>query len=155
MEPRTSSPRQRLAAIKMLADAGVPVGVNVAPIVPGLTDHEILSIVRASVDAGARFAHYTVVRLPYAVKHLFEQWLTAHFPGSKDKILNRIRSMRGGKLNASEFGQRMTGHGVFADQISQTFAVACRKAGLASTDRYDLSIASFRRPTGAQLGLGL
>jgi DNA repair photolyase len=155
MEPRTSSPRQRLAAIETLADAGVPVGVNVAPVIPGLTDHEMLSIIQTSVDAGAKFAGYTVVRLPYAVKDLFEQWLTIHAPGSKDKILNRIRAVRDGKLNVAEWGQRMRGEGIFADQISQTFSVACRKAGLSGIDRHDLSAASLRRPQCPQLALEL
>ena len=117
MEPRTSMPKQRLAAITALARAGVPVGVNVAPIIPGLTDHEILRIVKAAGDAGAQFAGYTVVRLPYAVKDLFEQWLDHHAPGKKDKVLNRIRAMRDGKLNNADFGSRMSGEGIFADQI--------------------------------------
>jgi DNA repair photolyase len=155
MEPRTSSPRQRLAAIKILADAGVPVGVNVAPVIPGLTDHEMLSIIQSAVAAGAKFAGYTALRLPYAVKDLFEQWLTAHAPGAKDKILNRIRSMRDGKLNHAEFGHRMTGDGIFAEQIAQTFAVACHKTGLTGVDRHALSTASFRRPSGPQMTLGL
>jgi DNA repair photolyase len=155
MEPRTSTPRQRLAAIEMLAKAGVRAGVNVAPVIPGLTDHEILSIVEASASAGAQFAHYTVVRLPYAVKDLFEQWLTLHAPGKRDKVLNRIRAMRDGKLNDSTWDQRMTGGGIFAEQIRQTFAVACRKAGLSDTDRFALSTADFRRPERSQLALGL
>lgn len=154
MEPRTSAPRQRLQAIEMLAKAGVRVGVNVAPIVPGLTDHEILPIVQACADAGAQFAGYTIVRLPYAVKDLFDQWLDIHAPGKKEKVLNRIRSMRDGKLNVSEWGQRMSGHGIFAEQTRQTFAVACRKAGLKES-RYELSIRSFRQPLGAQLALEL
>lgn len=152
MEPRTSTPRQRLAAIEAMAKAGIPVGVNVAPIIPGLTDHEILRIVQAATDAGAKFAGHTIVRLPYAVKDLFEQWLGRHAPGKKEKILNRIRAIRDGKLNESEFGWRMSGHGIFADQISQSFDVACRKAKL--TGRWpELSTASFRRPQGAQLTL--
>ena len=105
-------------------------GVNAAPMIPGLTDHEMLSIIEAAAHAGAAFAGYTVVRLPYALKDLFIQWLDLHAPGKKDKILNRIRSMRDGKLNESNFGARMRGQGIFADQIRQTFEVACRKAGL-------------------------
>jgi DNA repair photolyase len=156
MEPRTASPRQRLAAVNALSDAGIHVGVNVAPIIPGLTDHEILSIVKAAAEAGAKFAGYTVVRLPYAVKDLFDQWLAAHVPGSKGKILNRIRSMRDGKLNNSNFSERMRGDGVFADQIRNAFNVACHKAGIANDDnrdRFVLSTASFRRPQGPQLTL--
>jgi DNA repair photolyase len=153
MEPRTSTPRQRLAAIELLAKAGVRVGVNVAPVIPGLTDHEMLSIIEASARAGAQFAGHTVLRLPYAVKDLFEQWLTIHAPGRKEKVLNRIRSMRDGKLNEETWGQRMSGTGIFAEQIAQTFAVACRKTGLSDADRFALSSAAFRRPEGAQLGL--
>jgi DNA repair photolyase len=152
MEPRTSMPKQRLAAITALAQAGVPVGVNVAPIIPGLTDHEILRIVQTATDAGAQYAGYTVVRLPYAVKDLFEQWLTNHGPGNKEKGLYRIRALRDGKLNDAEFGSRMSGHGIFADQIGQSFDVACRKAGIAG-NWPRLSTASFRRPQGAQLSL--
>ncbi|HEX3988711.1 MAG TPA: PA0069 family radical SAM protein, partial [Verrucomicrobiae bacterium] len=139
MEPRTSTPRQRLAAIELLAKAGVQVGVNVAPVIPGLTDHEMLQIVEAAAGVGAKFAHYTVVRLPYAVKDLFAQWLILHAPGKSEKVLNRIRAMRDGKLNDSNWGERMKGNGVFADQIAQTFAVACRKARFADVDRFELS----------------
>jgi len=141
--------------LKCWPKQGVPAGVNVAPVIPGLTDQEMLSIVEASVTAGAQFANYTVVRLPYAVKDLFEQWLTLHAPGKRDKVLNRIRAMRDGKLNDSTWDQRMTGGGIFAEQIRQTFAVACRKAGLSDTDRFALSTADFRRPERSQLALGL
>lgn len=152
MEPRTSMPKQRLAAIEALAKAGVPVGVNVAPIIPGLTDHEILRIIKAATDAGAKFAGYTVVRLPFAVKDLFEQWLSNHAPGKKDKVLNGIRALRDGELYHSEFGSRMSGTGNLAEQIERSFDVACRKAGIAG-NRPHLSTASFRRPQGAQLTL--
>lgn len=152
MEPRTSMPGQRLAAVKALAAAGIPVGVNVAPIIPGLTDHEMIRIIKAAVDAGAKFAGYTVVRLPYAVKDLFQQWLDHHAPGKKEKILNKIRTLRDGKLYMSDFGARMSGTGNLADQIGQTFQVACRHAGLPATYP-GLSTASFRRPPGAQMTL--
>jgi DNA repair photolyase len=155
MEPRTASPRQRLAAITALANAGVPVGVNVAPIIPGLNDHEVLRIVQAAAGAGAKFAGYTILRLPYAVKDIFDQWLSNHAPGKKEKVLNFIRSMRDGKLNESQFGARMRGGGVMADHIRQTYEVACRKAGLDENRWPALSTASFRRPQGAQLALGL
>jgi DNA repair photolyase len=155
MEPRTSTPRQRLETIELLSKAGVRVGVNVAPVIPGLTDHEMFSIIDAAVKAGARFAGYTAVRLPYGVKDLFEQWLEVHAPGKKEKVLNRIRSMRDGKLNDATWEQRMSGTGIFAEQIAQTFAVACRKTGLADMDRFELSADSFRRPLGPQLALGL
>jgi len=146
MEPRASVPARRLAAITLLAQAGIPVGVMVAPIIPGLTDHEMPAIVDAAVQAGARFAGHTIVRLPYSVKDLFTQWLETHYPERKNKILNRIRTIRRGKLNDSRWHQRMRGQGVFAESIHTLFAAACRKAGLA-TSGPQLSTAAFRRPS--------
>lgn len=154
LEPRTSPPAARLAAIKALSEAGIPVGVLVAPVIPGLTDHEMPSILCAAVEAGARFAGHVVLRLPYAVAPLFEQWLERHAPGKKEKVLGRIRALRGGKLNDGNFGSRMTGDGIFAEQISQMFRVACRKAGLPG-DGPELSTAAFRRPAGPQMELGI
>lgn len=155
LEPRTSPPAARLAAIAALAKARVPVGVLVAPVIPALTDHEIPALLQAAAEAGATFAYYEVLRLPLAVAPLFEDWLSRHFPDKKEKVLNRVRSLRGGKLNDSRFGSRMRGEGIFADQISQIFHVACRKAGLAE-DGPELSAAAFRRPgADAQLALRL
>lgn len=145
LEPRAALPQHRLAAIRELSAAGIPVNVMVAPVIPGITDHEIPSIVAAAVEAGARSAGCLPVRLPFAVKDLFVEWLDRHFPDRKEKVLGRIRDMRGGKLNDPNFGTRMKGHGVFADQIHDLFAVACRKAGLSDT-RFELSAASFRVP---------
>ena len=152
MEPRTAPPAARLAAIHELSRAGIPVGVNVAPVIPGLTDHEMPAILKAAADAGAKTAGYTVVRLPYGVAPLFEKWLESHFPDRKEKVLNRLRSMRGGKLNDSQWGTRMSGKGIFADQIGQMFEAARRKAGIPN-DGAELSAAAFRRPPGAQLAL--
>jgi len=152
MEPRTAPPAARLAAIHELAQAGIPVGVNVAPVIPGLTDHEMPAILQGATDAGATAAGYTVVRLPYGVAPLFEKWLGTHFPDRKEKVLNRLRSMRGGKLNDSQWGTRMRGEGVFADQIGQMFEVARRKAGIPN-EGSELSAAAFRRPLGGQLPL--
>jgi DNA repair photolyase len=152
MEPRTSPPAARLAAIRALSEAGIPAGVLVAPVLPGLTDHELPSIIAAAVDAGARFAGYVTLRLPYAVAPLFEAWLTRHLPARKDKVLNRIRALRDGKLNNSEFGSRMRGQGIFADQIEALFDVACRKAGVAGKSP-TLSTAAFRSPGVKQLSL--
>jgi DNA repair photolyase len=154
MEPRTSPPAARLATITALAKAGVPSGVLVAPVIPGLTDHEIPAILSAAAAAGAWFAAHTILRLPYAVAPLFEEWLTRHLPAKKDKVLHRLRALRRGKLNDSEFSVRMTGEGIFADQISRLFDVACRKAGW-SGHAPELSTAYFRRPEGAQLELKL
>lgn len=130
----------------MLRKAGVPVGVMVAPIIPGLTDHEVPKIVEAVASAGAQFAGYTVVRLPWAVAPLFEHWLEEHFPDRKEKVLGRIQNIRGGtgRLNDSKFGTRMKGEGIFAEQIGSLFAVACRRAGFG--ERPKLSTDGFRRP---------
>ncbi len=146
LEPRTSSPAQRLAAIRQLADAGIPVGSLVAPVIPGLTDHEIAPIVEAVAEAGGKYAGYVTLRLPLAVAPLFEQWLDQHFPDRKNKILHRIQDLRGGKLNDSRFGERMRGSGPFAEQIKTMFTIACRKAKLDEWDR-ELSTEHFRRPT--------
>jgi DNA repair photolyase len=150
MEPRTSVPKRRLAAIEALSKAGIPAGVMVAPVIPGLTDHEMPAILRAAADAGARVAGYTPLRLPYSVKDLFEAWLDQHMPDRKEKILNRIRSIRGGKLNNSDFGLRMRGQGIFADQMRAMFKLSCRKVGI-NADVPHLSTNNFHRPAGPQL----
>jgi DNA repair photolyase len=152
MEPRTSPPTARLEAIRELKQAGIPVGVNVAPVIPGLTNHEMPAILQVAADAGATAAGYTVVRLPYGVAPLFEQWFETHFPDRKEKVLNQLRTMRGGKLNDSQWGTRMRGEGIFADQIGRIFEVARRKAGIQNGGG-ELSTAAFRRPPGAQLPL--
>ncbi len=152
MEPRTARPPKRLEAIRTLSEAGIPAGVQVAPVIPGLTDEEIPAIVKAAAEAGARFAGMVPLRLPYAVGPLFEDWLAVHRPDRKDKILNRIRAMRGGRLNDPQFGTRMAGEGIFAEQIKKLFELACRKAGIKGRVP-DLSTAHFRRPTIDQIPL--
>ena len=152
MEPRTSTPGNRLEAIRVLSDAGIPVRLLAAPIIPGLTDHEIPSIIQAGADAGARYAGYVVVRLPHGVGGLFEGWLQEHFPDRKKKVLNRIRDIRGGKLNDPNFGTRMRGEGAFAEQINSMFTIACRRSGLGFSAP-ELSTNAFRRPSDAQLNL--
>jgi DNA repair photolyase len=144
MEPRTSSPELRLEAIRTLAEAGVPVGVMVAPVVPGLTDHEMPAILAAAREAGARSAGFVVLRLPWAVAPLFEQWLEEQFPERKEKVLNRIRDLRGGALYDAQWGSRGRGTGIFAEQIAALFDVSCRRVGLNEED-VELSVASFRR----------
>lgn len=147
LEPRTSPPPARLEAISQLHAAGIPVGVMVAPVIPGLTDHEVPAILAACAKAGAQFAGYTVIRLPWAVAPLFEHWLEEHFPDRKEKVLGRIRHLRGGeKLNDSQWATRMRGQGIFADQIAALFEVGCRRAGIGS--RPKLSAAAFRRTHG-------
>ncbi len=146
MEPRTSSPELRLEALTKLSEVGVPVGVMVAPVVPGLTDHEMPSILAAAKKAGAKWAGFVVLRLPWAVAPLFEQWLEEQFPDRKDKVLNRIRDLRGGKLYDAQWNVRGRGTGIFADQIESLFDVTCRKLGLNEEDR-GLSTSEFRRKT--------
>jgi DNA repair photolyase len=153
LEPRASSPNQRLAAVEALAKAGVPVGVLVAPVIPALNDHEIPSVLAAAKAAGAGWAGTEILRLPLTVAPIFEQWLELNFPGKKEKVLGRIRAIRGGKLNDPRFGSRMRGEGIFAEQISHLFDVARRKSGLGE-DGPELSVAAFRRPEGPQLALG-
>ena len=146
MEPRASTPELRLDAIARLSAAGVPVGVMVAPVVPAITDHEIPAILKAAREAGARWAGFVVLRLPWAVAPLVERWLEEHFPDRKEKVLNRVRDLRGGKLYDAKWGVRGTGEGVFADQISSLFEASCRRLGLNEEDR-ELSTDSFRRRT--------
>ena len=117
----------------------------VAPIIPGLTDHEMPAILRACAEAGALFAGYTIVRLPFAVAPLFERWLEEHFPERKAKVLARIRAIRGGeKLNDPRWASRIKGEGIFAEQIATLFQMSCRKFGIGP--RPDLSTQSFRPP---------
>jgi DNA repair photolyase len=146
MEPRTSTPALRLEAISKLAAAGIPVNVMVAPVVPAINEHEILPIIAATRAAGATHAGFVVLRLPWAVAPLFERWLEEHFPDRKEKVLNRVRDMRGGKMYDSTYGVRQRGEGVFAEQIKAVFDLACRKYGM-NEKHYDLSTAEFRRPT--------
>jgi len=152
MEPRTSHPRERLKAIGRLSEQGIPCGVMVAPVIPGLTDHEIPSVIEAAADAGAVFAIWLMLKLPGAVGELFQDWLDKHYPDRRDKVLNRIRSLRGGRLSDSRFGTRMRGEGAFTDQIAALFDSACRQHDL-SGPAPALSISSFRRADDPQLGL--
>jgi DNA repair photolyase len=154
LEPRASSPLQRLDAISTLHGAGISVGVNVAPIIPGINDHEIPSITATAAKAGAQFASYTIIRLPLTVAPIFVAWLENHFPDRKEKVLSRIRSMRNGKLNNADFGARMRGDGPVAEEIGQLFHVSCRRAGLNRTRR-ELSTAAFRRVLPNQMELAL
>jgi len=145
LEPRTSPPQARLDAIRQLRSAGIPTGVMVAPIIPGLTDHEVPRILDACAKAGAQFAAYTIVRLPWAVAPLFEHWLEEHFPDRKEKVLGRIRDLRGNRLNNAQWHTRMTGEGIFAEHIASMFGVSCRRNRMCA--RPKLSSASFQRPT--------
>ncbi len=132
MEPRTSPPQARLHTIEQLAANGIPAGTLLAPIIPGLNDHEIPKIIEAAKNAGANFAGRVILRLPLQVKNLLTNWLERHFPDRKAKVLNHLRATRDGSLNSSEFGKRMQGEGLYAQQIHQLFKVACKQAGLAN-----------------------
>jgi DNA repair photolyase len=152
LEPRASRPARRLAAIRMLADAGVPVGYLQAPMIPGLTDSEAPAIGVAAAKAGATFCGYVALRLPFAVKDLFEQWLNQHYPNKKNKVLNRVREIRGGKLNDPNFKTRMRGEGIYAEQMKELFQLARKKSGI--TERWPkLTTEHFRRPGKDQLNL--
>ena len=152
MELRASRPARRLDAIKTLADAGVPVGYLQAPMIPGLTDAEAPAIALAAAKAGATFCGYVALRLPFAVKELFEQWLDQHHPEKKEKILNRVREIRGGKLNDPNFTSRMRGEGIYAEQMAKLFQLARKKSGI--TERWPkLTTEHFRRAGKDQLSL--
>jgi len=146
MEPRASTPERRLAAIEALAKAGVPVGAMVAPVVPAITDHELPSILTAVAKAGATSAGFVVLRLPWAVAPLFQRWLEEHFPDRKDKVINRVKLLRDGKLYDARWGVRGRGEGIFAEQLDAIFDVTCRKLHLNEIGR-ELSASLFRRPT--------
>ncbi len=145
LEPRASTPTARLEAIAALSKAGVPVGVAVAPVIPGLTDHEIPAILKAAAEAGARTAFHNIVRLPLGVADLFADWLDRHAPLKKQKILSRLAAMRDGRFNDPRFGHRMHGQGSHAELIRIFFRTAARREGLDKAFP-ELSTEPFRRP---------
>jgi DNA repair photolyase len=152
MEPRTSVPLKRLETIEKLAENNIPVGVNIAPVIPGLNDEEIPAILKAASERGARHAGFVLLRLPYSVKDLFVNWLYDEFPLKANKIINRIKDIRGSKLNNSEFGKRFQGEGEFAETIKSLFNVSCKKYGL-NKRNYRLSLENFRNENSNQLEL--
>ncbi|HSV05160.1 MAG TPA: PA0069 family radical SAM protein [Candidatus Binatus sp.] len=148
MEPRAARPERKLAAMRTLADAGVPVGVMIGPVIPGLNDAEIPRILAAAADAGARSGSWVLLRLPKPVDALFQAWLAEHYPDRRERVLGRIREVRQGKLSDPRFFQRQRGQGEYAAQIAGLFAVAARKHGL-DKRLPPLSAAAFRRPARA------
>jgi DNA repair photolyase len=154
LEPRAATPPKRLEAVKVLADAGIPVGVMTAPIIPGLTDHEIEALVAAAAEHGARWCYYTLVRLPHEVKELFAGWLDTHRPERAKHVLNLIRQTRGGQLYDASFGQRHTGTGPIAELIAQRHTKACQRHGL-NQQRFAFARDLFRPPRGDDRQLGL
>ena len=147
MEPRTATPEARLRAVRELTAAGVPVGVMVAPIVPGLTDDELPAILTAAADSGAGSANWQMLRLPLAVEPIFRDWLARDYPLKQERVEGLIRGMRDGKLSDAQFGRRMRGSGPYAEQIAATFKVFKKKLGL---DRGlpELDASQFRPPVG-------
>jgi DNA repair photolyase len=148
LEPRAAAPWRRLEAVRSLTDAGVPVGVLVAPVIPFINDDSMEHILQESKAAGAHYASYTVLRLPWEVKTLFEDWLNVHFPDRAQRVLHRVEDLRNGRRNDPNFGTRMRGTGVWADLLRQRFAVATRKLGL-NRHRLALDCDRFLRPAGA------
>ena len=152
MEPRASRPAARLRAVEALAEAGVPVGVNAAPLIPGLTDEELPAILRAAADAGATSAGYMMVRLPGAVREVFEDWLRRTLPDRADRVLNRIREGKGSRLNDPRFGHRFRSEGPYADAVRQVFRAEVRRLGL-NRERPPLATHHFRRLAAGQMDL--
>jgi DNA repair photolyase len=145
MEPRASSPQRRLQTIERLARTGVPVGVSVSPVIPFLNEPELEHVLEAASQAGASRAFSIVLRLPWEVNPLFQQWLYQHFPERADRIMARVRDMRGGRDNDARFGSRMRGQGVWAQLLRQRFDKACARLQL-NRERIELDLGAFKRP---------
>ena len=157
MEPRAATPERRLAAVKALSEAGVPVGVGFAPVIPGLNDHEMEAVLEKAKEAGAVSAMYVTLRLPLEIKDLFREWLEAERPDRAKKVMSLVRQMRGGRDYDPQWGSRMVGHGVYADLIGKRFSRACASLGL-NLERRPLRTDLFRvpedvRPKPAQMDL--
>ncbi len=145
LEPRAASPTRRLRTVRTLVDAGVPVSVNVSPVIPFVNDDEMEKIVAAAADAGAHSAHFIVLRLPWELNDVFQQWLRAHFPLRADRVMARIRDLRGGKDYDATFGKRMTGEGIWAELIAKRFHAAVARHGL-NRQRKTFDASRFVRP---------
>jgi DNA repair photolyase len=152
LEPRAATPARRLRTIRTLSDAGIPVGVSIAPVIPFVTEPDMERVLEACADAGASNASYIVLRLPWEVAPLFKDWLSAHFPDRAERVMSRVRDMRGGKDYDSSFSTRMKGEGLWADLLRQRFHKAVRRLGLSGRDRGILDMSHFRRiePPGAE-----
>jgi DNA repair photolyase len=156
LEPRTASPQARLRVIRQLADAGIPVGVLVAPVIPAITDHEMEDILAAAKEAGAGSAGYVLLRLPHEVKILFREWLSEHYPDRAKHVMSLINQTRGGKDYDAEFGLRMTGTGPYAELLRTRFELARRRCGFDDArDRHELTTEFFRPPAADQSQLTL
>ena len=147
LEPRAAAPHRRLRTVRTLAEAGIPVQVSVSPVIPALNEHEMDAIIEAAAEAGASGANAIVLRLPHELSQLFPEWLEAHYPLKKDRVLKAIRSLRDGKLNDSDFKSRFAGQGPRADIIRQRFESACRRHGVATGQSvFNTDTTRFRRP---------
>ena len=149
LEPRAASPARRLRTVRALSDAGVPVSVNVSPVIPFITDGEMERIVEAAAHAGAHSAHFIILRLPWELNEVFQQWLRAHFPLRSERVMNRIRDLRGGKDYDSRFSKRMTGEGIWAELFAQRFRAACARHGL-NRERKIFDTTQFIKPMPMQ-----
>ena len=153
LEPRAATVQKRLDAIEMLSEAGIPVHVLAAPIIPGLNDHEIFSLIKAVKERGAQSASHIIVRLNHEVGEVFSDWLEKFFPERKNKVLNMVKSVHGGKVSDSRFGVRMRGEGAFADNIYKQFKVACEKFGLSQGNGMEWNTELFKNDHQRQLAL--
>ncbi|MHB9838150.1 PA0069 family radical SAM protein [Paraburkholderia terrae] len=145
LEPRAATPARRLRTIRALSEAGIPVGVSIAPVIPFVTDQDMERVLEACAEAGATSASYIVLRLPWEVAPLFKGWLDAHFPDRAERVMNRVRDMRGGKDYDSSFSTRMKGEGLWADLLKQRFANAVRRLGLNARNHGILDMSYFKR----------
>jgi len=144
LEPRAASPQRRLRTLKTLAEAGVPVGVSVSPVIPFINEPELEHILEAAHEAGARSAFSIVLRLPWEVNPLFQNWLAQHFPDRAGRVMARLREMRGGRDNDSRFGSRMTGQGLWAQLLRHRFEKASARLGM-NRERVELDLGQFVR----------
>jgi DNA repair photolyase len=149
LDPRAPSPQRRLLMVKAIADAGVPVGVNVAPVIPQLTDKDLEGVLEAAAAHGARYAMWTMLRLPWEVKDLFRDWLAQHYPLRAQHVMSLVQQLRGGKDNDPGFGSRMRGEGEFAALIGRRFDIACKRLGLNASRDFALDRSRFRPPKPA------
>ena len=153
LEPRAPAPRRRLAAVKTLSEAGIPVVMSISPVIPAITDHEIEALIEAGAEAGASHASFIPLRLPHEVAPLFRAWLDAHYPDRADKVMTIVRSLRGGRDNDPSFYGRMRGSGPWAELIRARFKIACRKNGLNREPMRPLRCDLFKAPAGDQFSL--
>ncbi|TCW87582.1 radical SAM protein [Burkholderia sp. SRS-46] len=144
LEPRAATPARRLRTIRALREAGVPVGVSIAPVIPFVTEPDMERVLEACAEAGATHASYIILRLPWEVAPLFRNWLDAHFPDRAERVMNRVRDMRGGKDYDSDFGKRMKGEGIWADLLKQRFRQAVKRLGLNERANGILDLSQFR-----------